>query len=222
MAGRAAGVKRAGVGGAEPAGVGGSRSGSKPAHTKNRQGRVAREARIGRRALAEPEHGTARVSTIRECRHVPHRPGGGPVHAFGPRGDPLTRGSRWRRGWDSNPRSLSTLRFSRAPPSTARPPLRAQDTRPPTAVRFRAASGTSPRPSRTPRRACGVLAKGRQLDDHERGTGSHPVRPARASPPMVPVGVRQIENSNRVRRGRSARHGDRDRPTYPGERVRGW
>ena len=32
--------------------------------------------------------------------------------------------SRWRRGWDSNPRSLSTQRFSRAPPSTARPPLR--------------------------------------------------------------------------------------------------
>ena len=29
----------------------------------------------------------------------------------------------WRRGWDSNPRSLSTQRFSRAPPSTARPPL---------------------------------------------------------------------------------------------------
>ena len=34
----------------------------------------------------------------------------------------------WRRGWDSNPRSLATQRFSRAPPSTARPPLqRAQD-----------------------------------------------------------------------------------------------
>ena len=33
----------------------------------------------------------------------------------------------WRRGWDSNPRSLSTQRFSRAPPSTARPPLRGQD-----------------------------------------------------------------------------------------------
>ena len=32
----------------------------------------------------------------------------------------------WRRGWDSNPRSLSTQRFSRAPPSTARPPLRRQ------------------------------------------------------------------------------------------------
>ncbi len=30
----------------------------------------------------------------------------------------------WRRGWDSNPRSLSTQRFSRAPPSAARPPLR--------------------------------------------------------------------------------------------------
>ena len=36
------------------------------------------------------------------------------------------RGSGWRRGWDSNPRSLSTQRFSRAPPSTARPPLRRQ------------------------------------------------------------------------------------------------
>ena len=34
------------------------------------------------------------------------------------------RRSSWRRGWDSNPRSLATLRFSRAPPSTARPPLR--------------------------------------------------------------------------------------------------
>ena len=32
--------------------------------------------------------------------------------------------SLWRRGWDSNPRDLATLRFSRAPPSTARPPLR--------------------------------------------------------------------------------------------------
>jgi hypothetical protein len=31
---------------------------------------------------------------------------------------------RWRRGWDSNPRDLATLRFSRALPSTARPPLR--------------------------------------------------------------------------------------------------
>ena len=42
---------------------------------------------------------------------------------------PTGRGSSWlstgwRRGWDSNPRSLSTQRFSRAPPSTARPPLR--------------------------------------------------------------------------------------------------
>ena len=50
------------------------------------------------------------VSTTRECRHVPHRPGGGVTS--------------WRRGWDSNPRSLSTQRFSRAPPSTTRPPLR--------------------------------------------------------------------------------------------------
>ena len=37
---------------------------------------------------------------------------------------PRAIGWAWRRGWDSNPRSLSTLRFSRAPPSTARPPLR--------------------------------------------------------------------------------------------------
>ena len=35
-----------------------------------------------------------------------------------------SRGKIWRRGWDSNPRTLARQRFSRPPPSTARPPLR--------------------------------------------------------------------------------------------------
>ena len=89
----------------------------------DRQVRVAREARIGRRALAEAERGPAaglddprmparRAQTRRWGSHVAT-----PVKASV---------ARWRRGWDSNPRSLSTLRFSRAPPSTARPPLRRQ------------------------------------------------------------------------------------------------
>ena len=87
----------------------------------DRQVRVAREARIGRRAPAEAERGPAaglddprmparRAQTRRWGSHVAT-----PVKASV---------ARWRRGWDSNPRSLSTLRFSRAPPSTARPPLR--------------------------------------------------------------------------------------------------
>ena len=55
---------------------------------------------------------------------------------------------RWRRGWDSNPRSLSTQRFSRAPPSTARPPLRPsgyQRGRAPGAVRPTASGGVDGR-----------------------------------------------------------------------------
>ena len=48
----------------------------------------------------------------------------------------------WRRGWDSNPRSLSTQRFSRAPPSTARPPLR--PLRIPAAVRVRPMPASGP------------------------------------------------------------------------------
>ena len=55
-----------------------------------------------------------------------NRPAGGHRPAQCPDAPP--RAVRWRRGWDSNPRSLSTQRFSRAPPSTARPPLRCQDT----------------------------------------------------------------------------------------------
>ena len=34
------------------------------------------------------------------------------------------RSRKWRRGWDSNPRTLARCRFSRPVPSTARPPLR--------------------------------------------------------------------------------------------------
>ena len=59
---------------------------------------------------------------------------------------PRATGWAWRRGWDSNPRSLSTLRFSRAPPSTARPPLRGAGYQ---------------RVGRDPRRTSGVAAAGR-------------------------------------------------------------
>lgn len=34
------------------------------------------------------------------------------------------KGFKWRRGWDSNPRSVSRLRFSRPAQSTTLPPLR--------------------------------------------------------------------------------------------------
>ena len=94
-----------------------------PAALQDRQVRVAWEARIGRGTFAEAERGPAaglddprmparRAQTRRWGSHVAT-----PVKASV---------ARWRRGWDSNPRSLSTLRFSRAPPSTARPPLRRQ------------------------------------------------------------------------------------------------
>ena len=39
-------------------------------------------------------------------------------------GHPTTGESKWRRGWDSNPRNLSALQFSRLAQSTTLPPLR--------------------------------------------------------------------------------------------------
>src|SRR4029079_7736347 len=80
----------------------------------DRQVRGAREPRLVRLAPAESKCGPAaglddprmparRAQTRRWGSHVAT-----PVKASV---------ARWRRGWDSNPRSLSTLRFSRAPPS---------------------------------------------------------------------------------------------------------
>jgi hypothetical protein len=45
-------------------------------------------------------------------------------HRNARRSPPGSISGRWRRGRDSNPRALSGQRFSRPPPSTARPPLR--------------------------------------------------------------------------------------------------
>ena len=54
-----------------------------PGHRTARAGWIAREARIGRRALAQPERGAAAGRRrCAKCRHVPHRPGAG-VEAHG-------------------------------------------------------------------------------------------------------------------------------------------
>ena len=81
---------------------------------------------VGRRPPAQPKDRAAarldppRVATA--AAQAGRRTAGAGVPAC----DHATSCARWRRGWDSNPRSLSTQRFSRAPPSTARPPLQAR------------------------------------------------------------------------------------------------
>ncbi len=89
--------------------------------TQDRQVRIAREPRVRTGAFAQPVRAALRLDD----------PG---LTAAGAQPDAceIRRSGHeylrsWRRGWDSNPRSLSTQRFSRAPPSTARPPLRGQD-----------------------------------------------------------------------------------------------
>ena len=90
------------------------------ARSRRSGGRAGSDTAGKRRSVTDRSHSRnvepRRVSTRRACRQVPHKPG-----AVVP-GGVVT----WRRGWDSNPRSLSTQRFSRAPPSTTRPPLREQ------------------------------------------------------------------------------------------------
>jgi hypothetical protein len=101
---------------------------------QHRQGWIARVRRICRRPFTKPEDGAAlRLDHAR----VTARPAQTGLRAWPARRALISHGRRvavrppaststlWRRGWDSNPRSLSTQRFSRAPPSTARPPLRA-------------------------------------------------------------------------------------------------
>ena len=99
-----------------------------PDATRHGKVRVPREPRIRRGPLAEAERGSAAglddagvpagaAQTRRRARRAYLERGRRTVSH---------RSEVWRRGWDSNPRSLSTLRFSRAPPSTARPPLRAR------------------------------------------------------------------------------------------------
>src|SRR5262245_48544651 len=100
----------------------------------------------------------------RACRQPAQRPGTGTLTK-------RMRGERgaWRRGWDSNPRSLSTQRFSRAPPSTARPPLRGQDIASPT-------PGRSGRLWRGP--SGGSALALRLLDDQGAGDQVLPAAPA--------------------------------------------
>src|SRR5690606_30184917 len=68
------------------------------------------------------------------CNHREHRKDDAePKQDLTPDGEELRRGGRgrqaaaaagrWRRGWDSNPRTLSGLRFSRPARSTTLPPL---------------------------------------------------------------------------------------------------
>jgi hypothetical protein len=96
--------------------------------TQHRKVRIAREPGVCHRPLAEAERGSASGLDLARV------PAGAAQARRRARRANFERGRRavshrfevWRRGWDSNPRSLSTLRFSRAPPSTARPPLRAR------------------------------------------------------------------------------------------------
>src|SRR5688500_5098024 len=57
----------------------------------------------------------------------------------------------WRRGWDSNPRHLAVLRFSRPVPSTTRPPLRRYNS---TLAAARGAAPRFPERDRSMRRMC--------------------------------------------------------------------
>ena len=90
--------------------------------SQHRQRWVARIARVRRRAFAQPEDG---ATGRNDATGMPTRPAQARRRAGSLTGSSSSRIRTWRRGWDSNPRSLSTQRFSRAPPSTARPPLRA-------------------------------------------------------------------------------------------------
>ncbi len=91
-----------------------------------------RSRRAGSSGFRAPDTRCPRSCSIPGTRLL-HRPGARPEPTIATR--PATRPS-WRRGWDSNPRNLAIQRFSRAPPSTARPPLRRQGYREPDPVRM--------------------------------------------------------------------------------------